>query len=279
MTAADMKRRASVLSGATISNTPASTQHTIVALDEDEDFERLVFSESEDDDDNQLAEMTESRRNAVNTLIYNDSDDEGTAPVRSPSKPAKGDGGKPKRKFNIFDMVKNGNDAEPSQPDFEIDSEDIRDRLAELEGSDASDNETKNRSAVTTTKSKPKHKRIAIADSDSDDDDNSGNKNGSQKMSQDDDISSQQIRSRLAELADSDSDDGDSTMLTNTEKSKNSSKALIDSEESNDGDKENAQKSGNKRERSVSDDSDNEETIGGAKKKRTGRVLIDSDDE
>lgn len=312
MTAAEMKQRANILAG-NYTGDEEQTQFNTTALDEDEDFDRLVFVDSEDDDDGGLETASDSRRDKVNTLIYNDSDDDENAPSRSPTKTAGKIADKGKPKINIFDMIKNNDDddAESEHTEFEIDSEDIRGRLAQLL-SDESDNESNNTPAnVTKSKSKNNRKRIAIVDSDSDDEDNTrtpsvqqnsavdvNRSNDSDKMNED--INSQKIRKRLAELADSDSDDEDTMLPVNTSsKSKhNSRNALIDSDESNDestkqhgdsdGDRVNVnkdepQKGSNKRERSVSDDSD-DDSIGATKKKRTNNVskrsaIVDSDDD
>lgn len=121
-------------------------------------METITYSTDEDSD----VENMSSKTLPVNNLIYNDSDNDNdthrTPMKRNVSIETKKE--KTKRKFDIFDMLK-----EPESEEIAMQSQELRNRLATLVDSDDSDNET-----VSGTKSINKsHKRNAIIDSDSED--------------------------------------------------------------------------------------------------------------
>lgn len=244
MTVAEMNERAQMVTGEHF------TQSTLIPIDEEEDFERLVVSESEDEATVDLTAAPKSRQSQINTIIYNQSDDEEEPPLNSPVKAQKksADQKKPKKKFNIFDMVKNGEDDNGADvvetQEFEIDSEDIRDRLAQLQDSDDSDNDASTSSKTNVAKTN--RKRITIADSDSDDD---------------------------GPTADN--------ITAGSPIAPSASKEKIMSDDENDTDKENNDMESNKNKR---DRSDSEESLPGEeilrKKKKVSRVIAAiSDDE
>lgn len=214
MTAAEMRLRSNLLSGDDIGDASANEMIQV-----DDDFERLHVTNSDselDEDIGRVVENREAKRQKVNDLMYNDSDNEDEQ--RSPLKPSKDKRSKKSgQKINIFDMVKNSgdNDKEANnvydENEMEINSEDIRSRIAQLDDSDTSDVEQ------TAKAVKQPRKRIAIVDSDSEDDDvqmigNSVENDAEIVLPNADmepnseDFSSQAIQSRLAALEDSDSD-------------------------------------------------------------------------
>lgn len=311
MTAGEMIKRALVIAGEYFEN----VEPTISLLDEDEDFERLVVTDSEGEDENSsndgLAQASDARREAFNTLIYNDSDQEDSVSVPTPVKQTEKNGKqKPKAKINIFDMIKNNADDESKENkendennknnetnDFEIDSEDIRGRLAELQDSDGSDTEHNQ----TIKKVTNVRKRITIVDSDTDSDNDGGvskikanakMQDGSQDAGESQDFSSQSIRSRLAELDDSDSDDDMNQLPANKNAKLNTSNSskrqtIIDTDESSNGAtsgglNDSASQSSKKRERSDSEHSSDDQMMVTKKKRPSNAVqrnAIDNSDD
>lgn len=293
MTAAEMEKRAQILAG----EYGESIEPTISVLDEDEDFDRLVVTDSEDDDDGSgLALASDTRREAYNTLIYNDSDNEElvAAPILVKQTDKKGKQ-KPKAKINIFDMIKNSTDADIEEDkendeknDFEIDSEDIRGRLAELNDSDNSDAEDN----VMIKKASNTRKRITIVDSDTDSEAGESSAirdcNKDQGAGKSQEFSSENIRSRLAELADSISDDDINMLPANKSNSNISGKrpTIVDSGGSDDEasfTNDDAHQSGRKRDRSDTEQSSDDQMVV-TKKKRPSNVaqrniIDDSDDD
>lgn len=159
MTANEMIKRAKIVSGESVNENEV----------EDEDLDRSDDSHSEDDvpKSDDLSKASNNRREKNNELIYNESDHEEKTPIKRPAKNIKKHS---KPKINIFDMVKDSqtdqNETINTQDSFEIDSEDIRHRLAELQDSDESENESNE-----INNSKINRKRLAIVDSDTDSDD------------------------------------------------------------------------------------------------------------
>lgn len=128
-----------------------------------DDNEMDVITYSTDDDEENDVENSSSKTSPVNNLIYNDSDNDNDT-HRTPMKrnvTIEQKKEKTKRKFDIFDMIK-----EPESEDIAMQSQELRNRLATLvDSDDDSDNET-----VTGTKSINRtHNRNAIIDSDSED--------------------------------------------------------------------------------------------------------------
>lgn len=292
MTAAEMEKRAQILAG----EYGESIEPTISVLDEDEDFERLVVTDSEDSDDDGsgLALASDTRREAYNTLIYNDSDNEETVARPTPVKQSEKKGKqKPKSKINIFDMIKNSKDADDETNDFEIDSEDIRGRLAELQDSDNSDAEGN----VMIKKASNTRKRITIVDSDTDSEadepsairDSNKDQGDSQAAGESHEISSENIRSRLAELTNSISDDDMSMLPADKSNSHISGKrpTIIDTIESEDEASsswnEAALQGSKKRDRSDSEQSSDDQMVVTKKKRPSNvaqrNVIDDSEDD
>lgn len=251
MSAKEMLHRAKIVAGEQIEDDETTM------MEDDGDFEKLVVSDSEDDDDDDIAKVTDNRRKHVRTLIYNDSDNEEQAPMRSPVKrPQNKSIQKPKKKFNIFDMVKESNagdtdDDDKQENEFEIDSEDIRDRLAQLDDEDDSENEATKLMEKSTTKAN--RKRIAIVDSDTDSDDDLSKPMGStseqaisgqasepienNRQPESEEFTSQNIRRRLAELSDDSGSDNEAAAKKRTKTNGNVQKhkkwnTLIDSDDS-----------------------------------------------
>lgn len=268
MTAAEMRLRSNLLSGDDIGDASANEMIQV-----DDDFERLHVTNSDselDEDIGRVVENREAKRQKVNDLMYNDSDNEDEQ--RSPLKPSKDKKSKKSgQKINIFDMVKNSgdNDKEANnvydENEMEINSEDIRSRIAQLDDSDTSDVEQ------TAKAVKQPRKRIAIVDSDSEDDDvqmigNSVENDAEIVLPNADmepnseDFSSQAIQSRLAALEDSDSDTELAIGKQTIENKRHS----------------------NKRERSASGDetsNDGQALISQNKKKAKKLLIEDEDDE
>lgn len=244
-----------------------------------EDFEKLQVTDSgSDDNENDLESETVNRFEKTANLIYNESDNEDENHTLERAPVEKRSTSKRNTKFNIFDMVKNtendknhDNEAE----DIEINSEDIHSRLAESVDSDESDAE------ITI---KPTKKvRIRMVESDSEDE---NVKNTTEHGI--DEINSEDIRERLAELNDS-----DDTNEKNPKMSTKKFNRIIDSDEE-DSDVENNQSSVNttkklngnnsnnnkKRERSTSDDEMSAKSFDTSiAKKRKSQQIVDSDDE
>lgn len=179
---------------------------------------------------------------------------------------------KEKNGFNIFDMVRsNENDEDADEHGgLEIDSEDIRSRLAGLVDSDESDADV----TIEPIESK-KRVRIQLADSESSDADGETIMRG---------IDAEDIRERLAELNESDDSKKENATTSTTKFNR-----IIDSEDS---DTENNQSSVNakqqpngnakKRERSRSSSDDEmsaKSSDTSVAKKRKSRQIVDSDDD
>ncbi len=118
-------------------------------------------TDEEEDEENQSGDASRSEKSPVNNLIYNDSDNDNDT-HRTPMKrnvTIEQKKEKTKRKFDIFDMIK-----DPESEEIVMESQELRNRLATLvDSDDDSDNDT-----ITGTKSINKsHKRNAIIDSDS----------------------------------------------------------------------------------------------------------------
>lgn len=215
MTADEMRYRIKILSGEAMDET-----NDVIAGDAN--FERLRMSGSESDEegeepkpDGELSE-TANRRDRVNNLVYNHSDDEEDSSSRAPLKRKKKD--KPKKKFDIFDMIldegkQNVVSVDEDSNDLEMDSENLHQRLAQLVDSDDSDNE--NRRKSNNVKKKTNRKRMVIDNSDSDTE--LADKTVTSTKSSDvdnDEFSSQAISRRLAELVDSDDSDNDRSNIS-----------------------------------------------------------------
>lgn len=285
MTADEMRLRARLLGNEEVGD---------AGFEEEADFEPLHVTDSEseadnDDDDGSINENNESRRQKQNTLMYNDSDNEDDLRLPLKPQPAKKTLTTTK-KINIFDMLKTGDEVNENMEadeshDIEMDSEDIRERIAELDDSDASIDEIQ-----ATTSAKQPRKRIAIIDSDEDDsngedgviEQNKENRLPNTEIEPNsEDFSSQAIRSRLAELDDSDSDT-DELMAKSTKTSVN----LVDTDASDVettkiGQTLEERRQSNKRERSISEEdfTNDQTTLAGQKKKAKKMVIEDDDDD
>lgn len=128
---------------------------------QNEDVEMDPITYSTDDDEENDGGNTLSKTSSVNNLIYNDSDNDNDRTPMKQNVTIAQKKEQSKRKFDIFDMIK-----EPESEETAMPSQELRNRLATLVDSDDSDDET-----ITGTKSNNKsHKRNAIIDSDSEDD-------------------------------------------------------------------------------------------------------------
>lgn len=134
---------------------------------DDVEMDRILYSTDEEDESEADAEETNDGlgkgSSATNNLIYNDSDNDDsiqrTPMKRSETITQKRE--KTRKKFDIFDMVK-----EPESEELVMPSQELRSRLATLvDSDDDSDNDT-----IIATKSVNKsHNRNAIIDTDSED--------------------------------------------------------------------------------------------------------------
>ena len=145
-------------------DTASQTTYLYSESNDVSDMETLMQESSEEEEINDLngQQITESRR-----LIYNDSDSDQDGTAVKTFKPivAENATDKPKKKFNIFDMIRDS-DATNDERDKENSSNDlssqvIRDRLALLEDSE---DEADTEEQLTI---RPHKKRRAIIDSDS----------------------------------------------------------------------------------------------------------------
>lgn len=158
MTANQMLLAARIVGGESIVDAAVSGNGN--EMDEDDNFERLVISESEDDSFSEIEMNRRDRLQKTRDLVYNDSDDENEREAITASSQAS-----KMPQDNAFDMIRNGNDDEMDQNEqrervdqmelnnvqednagnvmsaAQFDSEDfnsqvIRRRLAELDDSD-----------------------------------------------------------------------------------------------------------------------------------------------
>lgn len=131
------------------------------AAQDDVEMESIMYSTDDDEDSDD--DESSKPKSPVNNLMYNDSDNDDNT-HRTPMKrntTIEQKKGEAKKKFDIFDMIK-----EPESEEIVMQSQELRNRLATLiDSDDDSDNET-----ITRTKSANKlHSRNAIIDTDSED--------------------------------------------------------------------------------------------------------------
>lgn len=149
LTASDLRRRARIVGGLDVDDDAAEL---------DDQTAELSDAESEDYD------FDRAKLNRVNTLVYNASDDDETAPrMAAVAKVQK------KGKFNIADMAKGSED---SGPDDEIESEPSLATAPSLLVDGDSDSDA-DQTVVNQTSAKRK-KRAAVIESDDDDDHDAG---------------------------------------------------------------------------------------------------------
>lgn len=201
--------------------------------------------DSGDEPEFDFAAARAKRSKDLNSIMYNNSDDE--EGKRAPEKPKP----KNKKQLNLFDMINEPDNDQPSDEeviDLEIDSENFRTRLAELSDSSDSDNE------MNQSKNKPK-KRNLIDSSDSENDDDTNNKSNTVAISKN-------------IFENNDVDDGS---IVNTMVSFNSSEIVEDS----------TNNKNKKRERSLDSDSSNSdgEINVRAKKVKNVRRLVSEDED
>lgn len=157
-TSDDINLRVKLLAGE-LDDEEMEEQQTTQTDNDDVEMDPITYSTDDDVDDD---ENVSNKKSPVNTLIYNDSDNDNDT-HRTPMKRNVSIEKRKeisKRKFNIFDMLK-----EPESEEIAMQSQELRSRLATLVDSDDSDNDT-----ITGTKSMNKtHHRNAIIDSDSED--------------------------------------------------------------------------------------------------------------
>ncbi|KAG4077692.1 hypothetical protein HA402_015735 [Bradysia odoriphaga] len=158
----DLNLRVQLLAGELDDEEEEQIQQQQVAQD-DVEMEPIMYSTDDDEDEESDVEISSKPKSPVKNLMYNDSDNDDdthrTPMKRNATIEQKKDNAK--RKFDIFDMIK-----EPESEEVAMQSQELRNRLATLiDSDDDSDNET-----ITRTKSVNKsHHRNAIVDTDSED--------------------------------------------------------------------------------------------------------------
>lgn len=178
MTVNQMRLAARIVGGESVVDTAVSGDENEMEED-DNNFERLYVSDSEDDSFSAIEMDRQNRLQKTRDLIYNDSDDENEREVIMTTKQRT-----PIAQNNVFDMIRNKNDDNVDK----MDENEQREQVDQMELGNIS----------TTTSNK-----------------NVQGDNAGQVMSSvqfdSEDFNSQVIRRRLAELDDSDEDgDGDS---------------------------------------------------------------------
>lgn len=210
MTASEMRQRVKLIDGEAIDELDHNEGNEETCVDNND----AVATDDEENED--------SRMKKINDIIYNESDDEEQREMPEQSAKKKSEGN-PVNKINIFDMIKDNNGTASKNAEenhFEINSEDIRGRLAELYDSDDDSEPEIYRHGVLVNK---KHrKQTVVLDSDDIGIESTKESNPHETLSQDL-MSSQAIRSRLATLIDSDDSDNERMSITNKKRKFSSS--------------------------------------------------------
>lgn len=203
----------------------------------------------DDEPEFDFAAARAKRSKDLNTIMYNNSDDEeGKRAPLNPKEKKKSQ----KKQVNLFDMIKETNNVEEEVNDIDFDSENLRIRLTELSDLSDSDNE------INTSKNKPKKRiRNTLIDSSDSENDDTNNKSNAVAISEN-------------TVENNDIDDG---LVVNKMVSFNSSEIVEDTI--------NNQNKNKKRERSLDTDSSNSdgETTVRAKKVKNVRRLVSEDED
>lgn len=157
LTAADIRLRARIVAGVEVEED--------VVEENKQQTNEISDAESEDYD------FESAKLNRVNTLVYNQSDDEeerNTKRATPTKKPLKNVSEKPKRKFDIFDMVKDNNDDNSDDEEKENESTSADSIARRSLVAEDSDSDAKQTIINQTTK----RSKRAVIESDDDDNDN-----------------------------------------------------------------------------------------------------------